>query len=180
MAETPILGTIFIFAGNFAPRGYALCQGQLMSVSQNTALFSILGTTYGGDGQQTFGLPDLRGRAGIGTGQGPGMANVQLGESAGTQNVTILTGNMPPHNHLVSVNGGAGTQTSATNNFLATATDPGTGNGIPSYETTAAPGATLNPQSVTLAGNGLPLSVQNPYLGLNFIIATQGIYPSRN
>src|ERR1700694_4570714 len=103
MAQDAILGCIFMFAGSCAPRGYALCQGQMMSIAQNTALFSILGTTYGGNGVQTFGVPDLRGRAPIGQGPGPGLAPVALGELAGTQNVTLASGNMPLHTHAVTV-----------------------------------------------------------------------------
>jgi len=179
MANEPYLGAIFIFAGNFAPRGFALCQGQLMSIAQNTALFSILGTTYGGDGVQTFGLPDLRGRAPIGQGQGPGLSPITLGELSGTENVSILSNNMPAHNHLISVNGGAGSQTSAANNYLATTTDPATGNAIPGYEATASAN-TLNPQAVSVAGGNVPIAVRNPFLGINYIIAVQGIYPSRN
>jgi microcystin-dependent protein len=180
MADTPMIAAIFIFAGNFAPRGYAFCQGQLMSIAQNTALFSLLGTTYGGDGAQTFGLPDLRGRAPIGAGSGPGLSPVSLGEAAGSNSVTILTSNLPPHNHLVNVNSGAGTQNPATNNFLATTTDPSTAAPVPTYETTASAGATLNPAAVSLVGSGVPISVQNPYLGVNYIIATEGVFPSRN
>src|ERR1700689_3127872 len=99
MAETPLLGAIFIFAGNFAPTGYQLCQGQLLPISQYAALFSILGTTYGGNGTSTFQLPDLRGRVPVGQGSGSGLTPIVLGETAGTQNVTILTNNLPAHNH---------------------------------------------------------------------------------
>src|SRR5262245_42833413 len=93
------IGSIILFAGNFAPRGWAFCQGQILSIAQNTALFSILGTTYGGNGQTTFALPDLRGRVPIGTGQGPGLSNIDLGEQSGSENVTLLASNMPPHTH---------------------------------------------------------------------------------
>jgi microcystin-dependent protein len=180
MADSPILGTIFLFAGNFAPRGYALCGGQLLPISQNAALFSILGTTYGGNGTSTFALPDLRGRAPIGAGAGPGLQPVTLGELAGANNVTLLQNNLPPHTHSVNVNSGAGTQTSAANNFLATTTDPGTGNGIPAYTPAATPGAQLNNASLSLTGGGTPVSVQNPILGITYIIAVSGIFPSRN
>src|SRR3981189_2971537 len=101
-SNEPYLGSIGIFAGNFAPRGYALCQGQILSIAQNTALFSILGTTYGGNGQTTFALPDLRGRSPIEAGQGPGLTNISLGEQSGTQNVSVLISNLPAHNHLVN------------------------------------------------------------------------------
>jgi microcystin-dependent protein len=179
MASQPLLGAIFIFAGNFAPRGYQLCQGQLLSISQNTALFSILGTTYGGNGTTNFALPDLRGRAPIGQGPGPGLSPVALGQSAGSSNVTILSGNMPPHNHLVNVSTTLAALGPPQNNFPAPPVDstpsPGTG-----YNSAATAGATLAPSAVTIAGQGIPITVQNPYLGINYIIAVQGIFPSRN
>lgn len=179
MASQPLLGAIFIFAGNFAPRGYQLCQGQLLPIAQNTALFSILGTTYGGNGTTTFALPDLRGRAPIGQGTGPNLSPVTLGQVGGSQNVTIVTSNMPAHNHVVNVSTVAAAQASPQNNFLAPPVDstPAAGTG---YNTTATPGATLAPAAVGVAGQGLPISVQNPFLGINYIIAMQGIFPSRN
>jgi microcystin-dependent protein len=181
MASQPILGAIFIFAGNFAPRGYQLCQGQLLPIAQNTALFSILGTTYGGNGTTNFALPDLRARAPIGQGTAPGLAPVNLGQSAGNQNVTIQPSNMPAHNHLVNVSTVAAAQASPQNNFLAPPIDstPAAGTG---YNTAATAGVTLAPTAVSVAGQTAPgpLSVQNPYLGINYIIAMQGIFPSRN
>lgn len=98
------IAQIILFAGTFAPRGWAFCQGQILSISQNTALFSLLGTTYGGNGQTTFALPDLRGRAPIGTGQGPGLSSISLGQMAGTENVTLLITQLPAHTHTVTVN----------------------------------------------------------------------------
>src|SRR3954471_16965067 len=92
----PLLGSIILFAGNFAPRGWALCQGQILSIAQNTALFSILGTTYGGNGQTTFALPDFRGRCPVGQGQGPGLSSYSLGQQAGTESVTLVSNNIPP------------------------------------------------------------------------------------
>src|SRR4051794_10683767 len=100
----PFIGEVIMFAGNFAPRGWALCQGQLLSIAQNTALFSILGTTYGGNGQTTFALPDLRGRVPLGQGQGPGLSSYVLGEVAGNENVTLISTQMPQHNHLLNCN----------------------------------------------------------------------------
>jgi microcystin-dependent protein len=179
MASQPILGCIYMFAGNFAPAGYQLCQGQVLSIAQNTALFSILGTTYGGNGVSTFALPDLRGRAPIGQGSGPGLSPITLGEASGVQNVTLLASNMPAHNHLVNVSTAAAAQTSPKNNFLAPIIDstpaPGT-----AYNTAATSGSTLAPTAVSIAGQGLPLSIQNPYLGISYIIAMVGIFPSRN
>ena len=178
--DTPFIGSIVLFAGNFAPRGWALCQGQLLSISQNTALFSILGTTYGGNGQTTFALPDLRGRVPVGTGQGLGMQPYELGEVAGSQTVTLTTQQMPQHNHFVQVAGGNADTATATNNYLATANanyggDPVT---INTYNGTQT--ATLNPGSISATGNNLPHDNMQPSLGLNYIIALQGIFPSRN
>lgn len=178
-----LLAIVKIFAGNFAPRGYAFCQGQILSIAQNTALFSLLGTTYGGNGTTTFALPDLRGRAPIGVGQGPGLSSISLGEMSGTENVTILTNNMPAHNHAVTgtvqqpVNGnGADTDTPE-------ASFPAVTN-APSYNTAPAPGQFAGNLSVNLqtaiAGGSQPMAIRNPYLGMNYVICTEGIFPSRN
>src|SRR5687768_16920561 len=102
--DTPFIGQIVLFAGNFAPRGWAFCQGQILSIAQNTALFSILGTTYGGNGQTTFALPDLRGRVPVGTGQGPGLPSMNLGQVAGEPTHTLIITEMPAHNHSAQVN----------------------------------------------------------------------------
>jgi microcystin-dependent protein len=178
MSDSPILGCIFMFAGNFAPRGFALCAGQLLPISQNTALFSILGTTYGGNGQTTFALPDLRGRSPIGAGQGPGLSNISLGEMAGTENVTLLSNNMPVHNHVLQANSGSASVGAPAGNLLADSGNSQSG-GVPIY-TSGTPNAQLNAQSIGLAGGNQPFSNRNPYLGINYIIATQGIFPSRN
>jgi len=179
MASQPLLGAIFIFAGNFAPRGYQLCQGQILPISQYAALFSILGTTYGGNGVSNFALPDLRGRAPIGQGNGLGLSPIVLGQSGGNQNATILSSNMPAHTHAVNVSTVAAAQTSPKNNFLAPVIDstPAAATG---YNTAATSGATLAPTAVAIAGQGLPMSIENPYLGINYIIAMQGIFPTRN
>jgi microcystin-dependent protein len=175
MASQPIIGTIFIFAGNFAPRGYQLCQGQLLPIAQYSALFSILGTTYGGNGTTNFQLPDLRGRAPIGQGAGPGLSDVALGEAAGKQNTTILTSNMPAHNHTINCDSGGATNTDPTSGIPG---NPGLGQ---LAEWSAGPAnATMLPTMVGIAGQSQPLSIQNPYLGINYIIAMVGIFPSRN
>jgi microcystin-dependent protein len=179
MASQPYLGAIFIFAGNFAPRGFLLCQGQLLPISQYTALFSILGTTYGGNGTTNFALPDLQCRAPIGQGNGAGLSPVTLGQASGVQNVSILTSNMPQHNHLVNVSTASGNQTSPANQFIASGIDSQQGN-VLGFTASATAGNTLAQGSVSLAGNGVPLGIQNPYLGINYIIAIQGIFPSRN
>ena len=179
MASQPYIGAIFLFAGNFAPRGYQLCQGQLLPISQNAALFSILGTTYGGNGTTTFALPDLQGRAAVGQGNGAGLSPVVLGEKAGSQSVSLLTGNLPAHNHLVNVSTANAAQPSPQNNFIAPGIDSQAGN-VLGFNTTATGGATLAPTAVTLTGNNIPVSIKNPFLGLNYIIAVVGIFPSRN
>lgn len=175
MASEPILGTIFIFAGNFAPSGYQLCQGQLLAISQNAALFSILGTTYGGNGVSTFGLPDLRGRAPIGQGSGPGLSPVNLGEIAGAQNVSILTNNMPAHTHLIGCDSGGAANTDPTNGIPG---NPGLGQ--QAIWSAGPANATMLPTMVKPVGGNLPVNIQNPYLGINYIIAVNGIFPSRN
>lgn len=172
------IGEIRLFAGNFAPRNWAFCAGQLMSISQNTALFSILGTTYGGNGQTTFALPDLRGRVPVGTGQGPGLSNKDLGQLAGVETVTLSTTQMPAHNHLVNVNSGAGTSGAPNGNFIAGAVDA-TANALPSFAT-AANANTLNAGSIANTGGSQPHENMPPYLGLNYIICLFGIFPSRN
>jgi microcystin-dependent protein len=165
---------------NFAPRGWAQCQGQLLSISQNNALFSLLGTFYGGDGKTTFALPDLRGRVPIGTGQGPGLTDRSLGEQAGEESHTLSTLEMPAHNHLVQVAAGrpAGLTTPVQNL-------PGVGGGTAPTPTPYAPGdsplnQTLAQATVTPTGENQPHENRAPFLGLNWIIALQGVFPPRN
>jgi microcystin-dependent protein len=178
MSDTPILGCIYMFAGNFAPRGYALCAGQILPISQNTALFSLLGTTYGGNGQTTFALPDLRGRSPIGAGQGPGLSNISLGEQAGTEAVTLLTTNMPAHNHTLGATTNSASGGTPTNNVLAD-TGGSQGGGTNTYAAGPA-NTTMAPSSIGAAGGNQPFANRNPYLGINYIIAINGIFPSRN
>lgn len=176
----PLLGSIILFAGNFAPRGFALCQGQLMSIAQNTALFSILGTTYGGDGRTTFALPDLRGRVPLGTGQGPGLQNYDLGEVIGTENVTLLSTQMPQHNHSMMVSTSTANSPQATNNYLAVANGDFQGDSVTVNTYNGTPNAALGGNSIGIAGSSLPHENLQPSLGMNYIIATEGIFPSRN
>lgn len=175
------LAIIKIFGGNFAPRGWAMCQGQIISIAQNTALFSLLGTTYGGNGQTTFALPDLRSRAPIGFGQGPGLSYYNLGQVSGTENVSILLNNMPAHNHLIN-----GTVQLPINDSNADADSPiGAYLGAP---TTAIYSSTTNGVAANLysnlttgvVGGNVPVSILQPTLAVNYIICTQGIFPSRN
>jgi microcystin-dependent protein len=176
----PFIGEIIMFAGNFAPRGWALCQGQILSIAQNTALFSILGTTYGGNGQTTFALPDLRGRVPLGQGQGPGLSPYVLGQLAGTENTTLLQSQMPAHNHLITANEGNGTAQAPANGFLSAPVVPTQGNAAVSAYRNSSDGTTLAPTSLSISGGNQPFSNLQPYLCINFIIALEGIFPSRN
>ena len=171
----PYLGEIRMVGFNFAPVGWALCNGQLLSISQNTALFSLLGTTYGGNGTTTFALPDLRGRVPVHAGQGPGLSNYTLGQLSGAENTTLLISNMPTHNHLVNCNSNGGTQATPGSGLLAVEST-----GTSSNYTNASPDSTMSPTMVGNAGGSLPFSNIQPYLCVNFIIALSGIFPSRN
>ncbi len=171
----PFIGEIRIFAGNFAPRGWQLCQGQILPIAQNTALFSILGVTYGGNGQTTFALPDLRGRYPMQQGQGPGLSPRALGEQGGTETVTLLSNQMPAHNHALVCSNAQADQGTPEGNVLA-ADQGGT-----TFNFVAAPiNATMNPVTIGVAGGSQPHSNMSPFLAINFIIALEGIYPSRN
>jgi microcystin-dependent protein len=176
------IAEIRMFAGNFAPRNWALCQGQILAISQNTALFSLLGTTYGGNGQTTFALPDLRGRVTLGVGAGPGLTNKDLGELGGAENVTLAVTQIPAHNHAatINVNSGPGTLSNPSGNFLAGGQDA-TANPIPTYASSAN-ATSLNASSVTggNTGGSQPHNNMPPYLGVSYIICLAGIFPSRN
>lgn len=178
--NSPFLGSVQYFAFDFAPKGYMSCSGQLLSIQQNAALFALLGTYYGGNGVQTFGLPDLRGRAVVGQGQ-----NFTMGEMFGTPSVTLLTTNMPSHTHTavgsISANNGAGGVTDPTNAYPAGLV-PGRGGVATMYTSTPVSGTNLGTPTVSVAAAGanLPFSTQNPYLAITATIATVGIFPSRN
>lgn len=176
----PFIAEIIMFAGNFAPRGWAFCQGQILSIAQNTALFSLLGTTYGGNGQTTFALPDLRGRVPVGTGQGPGLPNIQLGQQAGSPTHTMIINEMPIHNHLVGANANNANDSLPANAYPAAAIIPTDSNKSVSSYSTATDGTTMNPSMVRNAGGSQPFNIMQPYLGMNYIIALEGIFPSRN
>lgn len=172
-AQEPFIGEIRLFAGNFAPRGWALCNGQLLPISQYTALFAILGTTYGGDGRVTFALPDLRGRAPIHAGQGPGLSNRRLGQRGGQEDVTLAVEELPPHSHQAV---GSANRTSSTT--PAGSVWGSTGR----TRLYAAPGAPANMSPAAIANTGAGMSHENmpPYLVINYIIALQGLFPPRN
>ena len=171
------IGEIRMFAGNFNPRNWAFCQGQLLPIQQNTALFSILGTTYGGNGQTTFALPDFRGRVAVGTGSGPGLSPVQLGEVSGTPSVTLTTANLPAHNHSMQVNNNiTGMAATAAGNFLNGKTESGES----VAETGLSSAATLASSTIGATGGSQPFNNMQPYLGMNYIICLYGVFPSRN
>lgn len=177
-----ILGTIKLFAGNFAPKYYAFCYGQIIPISSNTALFSLLGTTFGGDGITTFGLPDLRGRVPVGAGNGPGLSPIPAGQKAGEQSVTLNISQIPSHNHMMSVSSADSSQSAATNG--ASIATPGSLSGR-TFTATAGfnmttPDVPLNGASILPSGQNVPHDNMQPYLGMNYIICTQGVYPSRN
>jgi microcystin-dependent protein len=176
----PFLGQITLFPFFFAPRGWAFCEGQLMPISQNTALFSLLGTYYGGNGTSNFALPDLRGRAPVGQGQGPGLSSYDLGGIQGVETVTLLASQAPSHSHPFPAFAAQAT-TNAPSGALP-AEGHSTGRGAPAVNTYAPPGTAVPLASgqVTPAGGGLPHNNLQPYLTLNWCIALQGIYPPRS
>lgn len=169
----PFVGEIRMFAGNFAPRGWAFCDGQLLAVSQNDALFSLLGTIYGGDGRTTFGLPELRGRIPIHAGTGPGLSPRRLGAKFGTEEETLTTNQLPAHRHTVNGTSEPATAQTGQNNFYAAALD-NTYRAQGSFSLT-----TMENNAVTNTGGGQSHLNLMPTLCINFIIALFGIYPSR-
>lgn len=168
----PFVGEIRMFAGNFAPRGWAFCDGQLLAVSQNDALFSLLGTIYGGDGRTTFGLPDLRGRIPIHAGTGPGLSPRRLGAKSGEEKVTLTVNQMPSHGHPFTVSQDIADQASPNGNM------PGNSPSIDLYREESA-NADINLESMTNTGGSRSHTNLMPFLCIHFIIALFGIYPSR-
>jgi microcystin-dependent protein len=172
--SNPFLAEIRIFTGNFAPKGWALCNGQLMSISQNTALFSLLGTTYGGDGRTNFALPNLQGSTPMHPGQGPGLSLHDLGETGGSQTVQLIQSEMPAHTHTANCNSGLGDQYGPTGFFWAS--DAGGNNEYaPSGD-----GNSMAAGAVAPAGGSQPHNNLQPFLVLTFIIALQGVFPARS
>lgn len=204
------MAMINLFAGNFAPRNFSYCNGQIISIAQNTALFSLLGTTYGGDGQTTFALPDLRGRTPIGPEQGPGLSNYALGQVGGTETITLTIQQMPQHTHALQATSNStqagsaiatnGDATTPENNYLALSPKIGSGPNatqLKTYATTppapVPPATPISPVKLaggaittstsgntTIAGGSQPFSIKNPYLAIYYVICIAGIFPSRN
>jgi microcystin-dependent protein len=177
---SPFVAQITMFAFNFAPKGWAQCQGQILPLSQNTALFSLLGTNFGGDGRSTFGLPNLQGLAVVNAGQGPGLSSYFIGEQNGTNTVTLLQTQLPSHPHTLMATTNPGTTLSGSGNQLAkafggTKQASYTGN----YLSTTAPATALSPFALTQTGSSQPHDNMQPYMTLNFCIALQGVFPPR-
>ncbi len=192
----PFIGQLCVFGFNFAPRGWAICDGSLLPINQNPALFSLLGTMYGGDGRTTFALPDLRGRVPVGMGQGPGLTPVSQGDKGGNETVSLTAAQMPAHNHTVTATATVALACTST----ATSTGPSSvvpattrasvdsnGEAVtvnaygPSDGNVMAANAAVATVSATCAnaGSGQPVAIRNPYLGMNWCIATDGVFPSR-
>ena len=169
----PFVAEIRIFAGNFAPRGWAFCNGQLLPISQNTALFSLIGTTYGGDGRTTTALPNLQGRAPMHPGRGPGLTARRLGQRGGVETVTLSEAQMPNHRHTATGSGRPAVQDDPANQYPAAAT------GFTPYNT-ASNLIDMASQALPDSGGSQPHNNMQPFLTMNFIIALQGLYPSRS
>ena len=178
----PFIGQIVETSFNFAPQGWALCNGQLLAISEYDALFSLLGTTYGGNGQTTFALPDLRGRMALHPGQGPGLPRYVQGEVSGSPTTTLTVSNLPPHNHTIQASSAAGTQSNPANAFPANANvipergaDP---IGVKAHASNS--NTAMNPGMVGVAGGGQPFNNMPPYLAVYHVISLEGIYPPRS
>ncbi len=172
-AQTPFLGQIEMFAGNFAPVGWMFCEGQLLPISEYSPLFTLIGTTYGGDGVQTFALPDLRGRVIVSAGQGPGLSNYIIGETGGAEAVTLTPDQLPPHSHALFADSLSGSSDTPTGLLPADAPD-----GVPSFGPN--PVVMMRNASLSSTGGNMPHNNMKPYLVIEYIIAVQGVYPSQN
>ena len=168
----PFIGEIRLVGFNFAPRGWALCDGQLLSIAENDALFALIGTTYGGDGQSTFALPDFRSRMPIHQGTGSSGTSYTMGESSGTETVTLIVNQIPTHTHQAQAQSGAGNQPGPGGNIWASS-------GLNQYNSSAAD-SDMNAQAITSTGGNLPHDNMMPFLTINFVIALEGIFPTRN
>jgi microcystin-dependent protein len=173
---SPYIGSVWMFAGNFAPIDFAFCDGSLQAIDQNTALYSVLGTTYGGDGQSTFGLPDLRGRSVIGQGQGPGLSNYVIGEISGFESVTLTSSTMASHTHLLSAGTAATAQAPAGNLYVNQVAN---GTAAENFFSDQSANATLIAGTIGAAGNSIPIDIIQPVLAISYVIALFGIYPTQ-
>jgi microcystin-dependent protein len=173
----PYVGEIRIFGGNFAPSGWAFCDGQLMSIAENETLFQLIGTTYGGDGQETFAAPDLRGRVPMHMGTGSDGTTYIEGEKAGVESVTLTTNQLPQHSHTLLVSGAAGTTATPVGSYLSTQGPAGTTQVYAYIPYTGTTQVALNPATFMPVGGSQPHDNMQPYLGLNFIISLYGIFP---
>jgi microcystin-dependent protein len=169
----PYLGSVMMAGFNFAPQGWRLCDGQLVSISENDALFQLIGTTFGGDGKNTFGLPDLRSRIPVHQGQGPGLSSYIIGQSGGVEEVTLTVNQIPIHNHLLTASTASGSAATPSNNFIAQNAD-----GIDSF--TNSSNGTLNTSTMSGTGGSEPHSNIQPYLAIYFSIAMEGIFPAQS
>lgn len=172
----PFVAEIRIFPFNFAPTGWAFCDGQILPISQNTALFSLLGTTYGGDGKSTFALPDLQGRAPMHPGQAPGLSLYDLGQQGGSETVSLLQSEMPSHFHAIVASAAAADEEGSKQPAGGV---PGAQQGSNQLYTALSSPVPFHPQALAPAGGGLPHNNMQPYLTLHFCIALQGVFPSR-
>jgi microcystin-dependent protein len=168
--EDALLGQISMFAGNFAPKDWAFCDGQLLPISEHEGLFELIGTTHGGDGETTFALPDLRGRAPIHAGQGLGLSNVRVGEKSGSETATLTTANLPSHAHTLNASSAQGTTNSPTANYHADS-------GVFDKDYTNSAGTGMGAQAISSTGENSPVSIMQPYLGINHIIYIYEMVP---
>jgi len=171
------IGAVWMFGGNFAPANFNFCDGSIQQISQNEALYALLGTTYGGDGNTTFALPDLRGRVAISQGSGPDLPAYVLGQKAGAESLTITTQQMAAHTHLLNVGTNATATAPASNLFLNQLTAGGTAQQVYSD---AVPNAVMAPGTIGTAGNNIPINIIQPVLAVSYVIAMYGIFPSQN
>ena len=176
----PFVGEIRIFGFDFAPRGWAFCNGQVLPITNNTALFSILGTTYGGNGRTTFALPNFQGRVPMAPAQGSGLSLRDLGEAEGSETATLLVSEMPAHNHTLNATSANGSQVTAQGAQLARGFKGNIQNSrIAKMYSNVAPATAMAPNALSTAGSGQPHNNMMPYLTLNFCIALQGVFPPR-
>ncbi len=178
--DPSFVGSIFMTGANFAPYGWQLCQGQLISIAENDVLYTLLGTTYGGDGVQTFGLPDLRGRAAINQGTGPGLSTYVMGQISGNETVSMTSNTMPSHTHLINVITGAATTNTPSSSVYISGATVGVGGAVANLYSTNAANVQMAPSSIAANSGNVPFSIVQPVLAVNYIISMFGVYPTQN